>query len=166
MKIFFKIYIICCFLSIFSCIKPPDYPIEPKITFKTLSKNTMKQGQSPNDDFLFLTIDFTDGDGDIGNSAGDTLTKYNIEIIDTRDSSLIPYKAPIVPLIGANNGISGEIEIKLFTTCCYYADGFRPCEPHPVIPADTLTYKVAIFDRAGHKSNVIETPPIYLDCRN
>jgi len=166
MKFINQIFYFSIFIFLSSCIKPPDYPIVPNISFKSLSKNTMKQGQSPNDDFLYLTINFTDGDGDIGNEAGDTTTKYNIEIRDTRDSSLIPYKAPFVPLLGANNGISGEIEIKLFTTCCYYSDGFRPCEPHPSIPADTLTYQVAIFDRAGHKSNVIETPQIYLDCRN
>lgn len=165
MKIFSLASILLVIVLIIGCIKPPDYPVEPNISFKSLSKNTMKQGQSPNDDFLYLTINFTDGDGDIGNDAGDTLTKFNIEITDTRDNSVIPYKAPIVPLIGANNGISGEIELKLFTSCCLYSDGFRPCEAHPSIPADTLSYKVVLVDRAGHKSNVIETPPIYLDCK-
>lgn len=165
MKIFSLASMLLVIALIIGCIKPPDYPVEPNISFKSLSKNTMKQGQSPNDDFLYLTINFTDGDGDIGNDAGDTLTKFNIEITDTRDNSVIPYKAPIVPLIGANNGISGEIELKLFTSCCLYSDGFRPCEAHPSIPADTLSYKVVLVDRAGHKSNVIETPPIYLDCK-
>ena len=53
------------FLCLFgACVQAPQYPIEPEISFVSISKDTMIQGQTKNDDFLYLTLAFTDGDGD------------------------------------------------------------------------------------------------------
>lgn len=47
------------------CVQPPDYPIEPVIEYVGLTKNTMLQGKTGEDE-TYITISFTDGDGDIG----------------------------------------------------------------------------------------------------
>lgn len=142
-----------------ACIAAPEYPIEPAITFKQLSKNTMKQGAF-NNDSLLLTFAFTDGDGDIGREDSASLF-----LTDLRSGFGEPtFKLPFVPESGAGNGISGEAYIAIYTTCCYYPDGSPPCQPNPDYPTDTLEYEFYIVDRAGHKSNVARTGPIVLQC--
>ena len=37
--------------------------------------------------------------------------------------------------------------------------------PDQLYPTDTLVYSLYIRDRAGHKSNIIYTPPIILLCQ-
>jgi hypothetical protein len=145
-----------------ACVRPPDYPIEPRLSLPTtgnaLSKNTMVQGYKG--DSLYLTLNFTDGDGDIGLSKGDT----SLFIVDTRDNSLINDAAglPSVPAQGAGNGISGEMRIKLLSTCC---KTLRPCQPTPAQPKDVVIYEVYIKDRAGNISNRLKIPPITLLCQ-
>jgi hypothetical protein len=141
-----------------ACVRPPDYPIEPQIVFSSLSKTMMRQGTGQQDS-LWLTVTFTDGDGDLGSN--DSL---NVFVTDKRYPNRVAetFRMPYVPEQGAGNGISGNIKLLLFTTCC---NVIPPCEPSITKPIDTLVYQIAIKDRAGHKSNVIETPNIYLQCR-
>lgn len=120
----------------------------------------MQQDQF-NTDSVLVTIFFTDGDGDLGNDEGN----FDLFLMDTRDDFMPPgYRLPRVPELGAGNGISGEISFVLFTTCCFFPDGQDPCTPSTTYPIDTVTYLIYIKDRAGNKSNLIETPPISLLC--
>lgn len=139
-----------------TCIRPPDYPIIPRIEFLSLSKNTMKQGNTPNDS-LRLVLLFEDGDGDIGSN--DSL---NVFLIDARQANATPepFRMPFVPEQGAKNGISGEISLLVYTTCCLPACG----DPNNKA-VDSLSYDVFIKDRAGNKSNVVRTPVILLRCK-
>ena len=101
-----------------SCVKPPDYPIEPEIEFAGLSKNQMLQDEF-NTDSTFVLLTFTDGDGDLGHN--DSL---NIFVTDKRDNFLAAqYRIPFIPVAGANNGLSGDITLTLFTTCCTFPNG-------------------------------------------
>jgi len=148
---------------IFSCTKPPDYPIEPVIKFERFSRNTMLQGDS-NNDSLVITFSFTDGDGDLGYS--DSIP--DIFVTDARiPYPLDPFKLPVVPVQGVGNGISGEISILVYNTCCLF-DAFPACSTDPAAiaekPIDTLTFEIYIKDRAGHESNRILTDNIYLQC--
>jgi hypothetical protein len=154
---------------IFSCTKPPDYPIEPVIKFERLSRNSMEQGFT-NNDSIVVTISFTDGDGDLGN----TDSTIDIFVKDTReeviDADPSPFKMPFVPIQGVGNGISGEIAILNYTTCCLYPGGvYSACDQtEPAIldfPTDTLIYEIYIVDRAGHESNRVLTDPVILQCR-
>jgi hypothetical protein len=150
---------ICAAFS--SCVRPPDYPIEPQLSLPTsnvLSKTSMLQGYKG--DSLYLTLNFTDGDGDIGFAKGDS----TLFIIDTRDNSRIDdaQGVPAVPSQGAGNGISGEIRIKLLSTCC---KTLRPCQPTPAQPKDEVIYEVYLKDRAGHISNKLKVPAITLLCQ-
>ena len=145
-----------------ACISPPDYPIQPEIKFLGLSKNVMRQGLLGIEDSLFLSFSFTDGDGDLG-SLGQGKDSVNIFLTDKRTNQPSErFRIPYVPEQGAGNGISGDIRLLLFTTCC---NVLPPCEASTTKPIDTLIYEISIKDRAGHESNKILTAPIYLQCK-
>jgi hypothetical protein len=153
--------IICALLALIviscvMCLRPPDYPIIPNIGFVRMSKNTMKQGNALSDS-LRLVLSFEDGDGDIGSN-----DSINVFLYDARQANASPELArmPFVPEQGAKNGISGEISLLVYTTCC-----LPSCNSFFNKPTDSLYYDVFIKDRAGNKSNVIRTPLIALRCK-
>ncbi|GIV31058.1 MAG: hypothetical protein KatS3mg029_0409 [Saprospiraceae bacterium] len=148
-------------LFLAACATPPDYPVEPHIEFLSVSKDTLKRGIFT--DTTFVRISFTDGDGDIGHD--DTLDLF---LIDTRDGSLTnKFTIPEVPKLGANNGIKGEITIQVPSSCCLFDPDLLldPCnDEHPSLPYDRIVYEIFLIDRAGHRSNVVQTTPIYIQC--
>ncbi len=153
------IILLGCLCGFFACIKPPSYPIEPVIAFTSLSKVTIQQS-TLNEDSITINFTFTDGDGDLGDS-----DSINIFVTDTRQDFIAnKFRIPFIPPEGAANGISGEVSIVTYSTCCIFPDGQVPCTPSVTYPVDTLTYKVQIKDRAGNLSNIIETPPIFVLC--
>ncbi len=156
-------------LCLTACIRPPDYPVEPHIEYVSMSKTGMLQGQGP-EDTTYVTISFTDGDGDLGHfKEGSEEQVLDLFLTDLRtgaqsESFIIPF----VPELGSGNGISGEITIRLLTTCCifppYVTDAAAPCDPSQQYPVDTLRYEIYLMDRAGHESNRVQTEDIYLFC--
>ena len=148
---------------IWSCTKPPDYPDEPTLTFKSLSRNTLVQGTI--DDTLLLVMEFTDGDGDI--ISEDTIK--SIFFTDKRDGSQFKtFALPQIPEPGRNNGISGEITMIVFEKlgfCCIFSNGLPACQPSEEFPVDTLIYQIQMEDQKGNLSNVIETDPIFILCQ-
>jgi len=169
MKKLFPFAIVALFFAFQYCVQPPDYPLEPVIEYVGLSKNLMQQGTG-NEDFLFVTFSFTDGDGDLGYPETDPTA--SVFIRDSRDSfGKPPLQLPYVEPQGAGNGISGEIMIKLPTVCCIYIDPIDPdnklaCEDVPsTMTFDTFHYFIKIRDRAGHESNEIKTEAITLKCQ-
>lgn len=146
-------------ITIGACTNPPDFPIEPEIEFAGLSTNELRQSAF-NEDSVFVFIDFTDGDGDLGSE--DSL---NIFVTDLRDNNpFAKFRIPYIDPAGANNGISGQIMLKMFSTCCIYPNGQPPCTPSTEFPTDTVQYEFYIVDRKGHESNRIQSPPILLHC--
>lgn len=145
-----------------SCATPPDYPIEPFIAYIGMSKDTLNRG-AMQEDTTFVTISFTDGDGDIG--AKDSLDLF---VTDTRTGVVEnQFQVPMVPKLGASNGIKGEITFRLFTTCCIFPPelGLDPCfDEDPSFKYDKVVYEIYLRDRAGHKSNAIYTDPVYIRC--
>lgn len=145
------------------CVKPPNYPDEPVIEFKSLSKNVMYQSTFGQDSVV-ITFTFTDGDGDLGFKD----FEESIFIVDGRDTFSKPsYRIPYIEQQGAGNGISGDISIVVPTTCCIYPKPYIPCDTSQNAPQqlDTVFYWIRIKDRAGHISNEIQTAPITLICR-
>ncbi|NND33059.1 MAG: hypothetical protein HKN76_10745 [Saprospiraceae bacterium] len=142
------------------CITPPEYPNEPVIELIGITNDTMLQSQF-NSDSTLIVFSFTDGDGDLGSD--DSL---NIFVKDLRDNFISDrFRIPFVDEAGANNGISGEITITLYTTCCTFPNGAPPCQPSEEFPTNQLQYEIYIKDRAGNQSNSITTPPIILECK-
>ncbi len=153
--------LVLSFLLIFgvwACTSPSDFSEIPEIDFQGFSKNTLLQG-SQNQDTVILRIGFKDGDGDIGQRQ-----VLNIEIKDLRLPNAVPFgfSIPEIPEQGAENGISGTMDIKIFSVCCF--QGSISCQPFPDMPEDELTFSVQITDNAGNASNIIETDPIRLLC--
>lgn len=164
-KVFqYTYFILALCIFYFGCINAPDYPDTPQIEFISFSNLTMDQ--SPlNSDTTVLSISFTDGDGDIGFDMG--TSGENIFIIDNRTNEVFDrFRAPAIPPQGANNGVSGEINMVLLNTCCVFPpeDSIPNCESPLQYPTNELTFTIYIEDRAGNKSNEIVTPPITLNC--
>ncbi len=154
-------------LLLFTCTTPPDYPVEPVVTYLGINKTVIEQGNVTNPaDTLVLRFGFTDGDGDL-TSQGDTI--IDAILYDSRSPQLkTSVKLPFISEQGAANGISGEITIKIlnkpFKICCTYEDGTSSCFPHPTISQDTFSYLLQIKDRAGHFSNKVQTETIKILC--
>lgn len=143
------------------CLKPPQYSIIPNIGFKGVNSNRIKAttitgGQIVQGDSLLVQLSFTDGDGDIGNLADDTIP--NCFIVDSRfDSVVIPYKMPDISPKGNIKVVSGIIQITF--PQLYLRDA---AQFHHDPNADTLHYLIYIKDRAQHTSNTVLTQDIYL----
>lgn len=160
-RLFLPLIVVCGFVF-FTCIQPPDYPLEPVLSLSNtpLSKTTVLQDLNgiPRDSF-YITVNFTDGDGDLGFIEGDTSlfifdTRLNAQINDARG-------LPQVPPQGAGNGISGNFRVRLFGGCCR---GIGGCTSSSDRVRDTVVYEIYIKDRAGNTSNKVRTPPIVILC--
>jgi len=154
-------FLLLVFLTIqWSCLKAPEYPIEPVINLIQVTNDVMKQGDF-NTDSTTIVFGFTDGDGDLGDN-----DSVNIFLTDERiNQSAGTFKIPFLSQNAGAKGISGEIAIKVYTTCCIFPNGQPPCTVSTQYPIDSLVYSIYIEDRAQHKSNVIRTSPIKLLCQ-
>ena len=151
-------------VAIVGCLEPPEYPLEPVLTFEGLTRDTMDQGALLQDSTT-LVISFTDGDGDIAFPEDDTTASVFLTNIRT-GARLSRFKIDPIEEAGLENGISGEFRLRVFTTCCEYPPNiaaFR-CEPSREYPIDTLLLEAHIVDRAGNESNRVAVAPIYLRC--
>jgi hypothetical protein len=155
-----NIFFIAAVIALFSaCTAAPDFSLVPEINFISMSRNTMKQSKFPTDS-IRVVFGFKDGDGDI--NIKDTA---NVFIFDKRQNALQEqYVVPMIPKIGSNKGVSGEITVTIHTTCCLPPNG-KPCEKLSDFPKDSLVYQIYMKDKAGNKSNVIETKPIFIECK-
>jgi len=154
-------FIILLFLQ-FACKKDNSVSSVPTIEFVTLSKDTIIQGRQLNDS-LIITLNFEDGDGDIGYE--DNVA--NIFLKDSRDDFIKEYASPVIPISGAANGVSGEIRIlitTLFNVCCIFDNGQDPCTKGISQPFNEFTYSIFIEDREGNRSNEVSTSTITLRC--
>ncbi len=147
-----------------SCTKHEVYSVIPHIEYKSFDKIPTSTGI---DDKAYLTISFTDGDGDIGLRPEDTLSPYNpgnkyyynffIEYYELQGDTFVKIDLPIsnnsrIPYVEPNLaelGIKGEVQIELYFNNITSA-------------ADSIRYEMYILDRSLHKSNVIMTPSIYV----
>ncbi len=160
MKISNNTLLILIIVGFCSCIKPPEYPIEPVLTFEGISSDTMMQGNL-NNDSIIIFLSLTDGDGDIGSDDGGS----DVIVTDLRDNFVAnQYRLPMVDPTGANNGISGDLYLTVYTTCCVFPNGQPPCTPSDEFPLDEIQYQIHIIDQAGNESNKVTTPVVHLIC--
>lgn len=161
MKLYQCFIIIIQLLVIMSCVRAPEYPIEPVIQWIGMSKDSIRQSSIVSSDSIRLSFSFTDGDGDIGDD--DSL---NVFLIDERTGGIgQQYKIPFLAQHAGAKGISGEVSLTIRQTCCIYYNGQLPCTPGVQQKVDTLVYRINIKDRAGHFSNTINTPLIKVLCQ-
>jgi hypothetical protein len=161
-------------LLLAGCLKPPpSYPPEPAITFGSLSKDYVNEF-----DTLSITLQFTDGDGNLGPASGaipvcgsicDLVSDssclkdpaWSLYMLDHRDSCLSLLNIPYVEPKGKYDDLSGEIIFSTPPMSCK----IRGCSPAPGCPDDTVVYTLLLKDRSGNMSNAVQTGQIRINCQ-
>ena len=168
-------------LTVCSCQKPVEYPIEPKIAYEgftyLMNADSTFSGEG------IVSFSYTDGDGDLGLDDSDTLPPFGfhdahyynmvIDYLKCVNGEFIktPLLSPHVPTGPADT-------LVLYDTVTFNArfkrlrDSEEPraisgtmeyklTVQNPFSPNDTVKFEIHILDRALHESNVIQTNPIY-----
>ena len=134
----------------------------PSITYKSFTP------YCPSADSADLQVNFMDGDGDIGYDSQDSSAPYDFYALQLHDSAGVyvkiiisgKYEAPYtyhIPNItptGKNKSLNGIIQIR------FKGNWYINIPDNGNQSYHRIEYQVWIFDRAGHKSNVITTPPL------
>ena len=163
--------------AVSSCLSPPEYPVTPEITFKSI---TSKRSVSTiaTIDSVQVTVKFQDGDGDLGLSNADTIPpfryknpdgspnryynnyffqpqiqKSNGEYQDTTINSFISYNSRF-PRLPPDDRTGPKRGTLTFTQS--FAAGTFSRFGRVV----SIKFRVKIVDRALHESNEVETEPI------
>ena len=147
---------------LFSCRKKENYTDAPFISFKSFTKI---QNNTAIDEKGLITFSFTDGRGDIGLAASDTLAPFNpggpyyynffihyFELqkgIWTEVIPPLPFNAriPVVNPSGKEMPLSGEIEMEVFIN-------------NQLSVYDTIRFEFYILDKGLNQSNTIATSEI------
>lgn len=159
--------VIVMIVSFSSCLKPVSYPDEPEL----LSASYTELGDS-----LLVSVEFTDGDGDVGLNEADTSSPYNpgsfyhynlyleyFEMMEgewvkgrldpngnnfpTADTINFQYRIKNLTPAGQNKTLKGSINITI------EAPFYNPLSHH----SDSIKYRISLIDRALNVSNFVET---------
>lgn len=148
---FLPLAVILTALLLASCNNKPIYPIVPEIAFERMSKDTVAEFEN----FQF-NFSYKDGDGDLGKPEPDTLN-YDLFIQDMRTDtrpegvdSILRYNLPYLTPAARTPSIKGSIQVNLQGGTAILNNN---------LSSQTFVFKIWIYDRAGHKSNVITTTP-------
>lgn len=162
------ISVLIVIIVVLSCKKDKNsFPIEPVIEYKSFEAYSKYEA--------LMVLKFTDGDGDIGLKTSDTVGIYDksspyyynlyikafykgndgvfkdtviYDLITNKiDTGLITQRIQFVEKTTKEDYLKGEFQINL--------NGYRQSSLHKAIK-----YKIYFYDRAQHKSNVIETPEL------
>ncbi len=177
-----KILLIAC-LSVFvlACTGEPDFSLVPEIGFNNIQVITTSSpdilGNVSKRDSVIISIDFKDGDGDLGFSdadylalvkkTGDSVKTIDVNIFVAKNGKFI--KSNPVEKIGGNlKGFrfkqgtkAGAIEGIIDYSVTFGYTNFDKI-PGLTGKSDTVKFSVQIMDRALNKSNITETIPTVL----
>lgn len=128
-----------------SCKKEETISATPTISFVSISPNPAIK----NTDEIDILIEYTDGDGDLGENTSD---KKNVFVTDERNNVTYEFRiSQLSPTTGII--IKGKLNIHL------PAQGFID-DTHT---SETATYKIYVLDRAGNKSNELKTSALTIN---
>lgn len=142
-------------MLLFSCNKD-KFSDEPQITFIEFDRTQASNLELSNVNPPHITLELTDGNGDVGLIPGKDTSKIYIKNLLTNkvDSSLL------FPNLGsaATKNFKGELKISLRSIM---SGRDLPTSMRPYV--DTIFFEIYVTDFAKHKSNVIvtEKPFIY-----
>ena len=137
-----------CLLAILmpSCKKDPGSSIGPVITFDSISPNPAIKYQ----DTVLIVISYKDGDGDLGIDSADI---KNLFVTDSRNSVVSQFRIPQLAPTGSSIAIQGNLHVvlppQLFT--------------NDNDTTEVATYSIYVVDRAGHKSNTVNSTPLKIN---
>ena len=170
-------------LSIFvlSCVGEPDYSFTPEIGFNSIRIITTSSpdilGNVSKRDSVVISVDFKDGDGDLGFSeedykalikrTGDSVRTIDVNIFVAKNGKFV--KSNPSEKIGGNlkgfrfkqGSKAGAIEGVIDYSTSFGYTNFNKI-PGLTGKSDTVKFTVQIMDRALNKSNVTESSPIVL----
>lgn len=163
--------------GILSCRKGEDFPVEPRIEFKEIIKNTNSEGK---DTSISLVFTFTDGDGDIGfhqDEAGNPYVGeffYNLHVDYRRKNSSGQFEPVLVPTLVIDSITPGgdtlfaikDLPVEFKYRMPYMVPPGKNKAIKGDISVDINTFGFApvsrfefyIYDRALNKSNIEITP--------
>lgn len=122
------------------CKKEEVISSTPSIKFISLTPNPAIKYQ----DEITITIEYTDGDGDLGENTADV---KNLFVTDSRNNVTSEFRIPQLAPDNSNIIIRGNLNINL------PPQGFADDTQN----SETVTYSVYVKDRAGNQSNTIQT---------
>lgn len=142
-------YLIVSLALLLSCKKEkgndPLPPISniPEIELSGTSSTSINQF-----DDITLTVKYTDGNGDLGESDANI---NSIFVTDNRDISIV-HKFHLQPLapIGQDVAIQGNLKIKIENVILLDQSN----------TSENASFSVYILDRAGNKSNIVTSPSV------
>lgn len=174
MKSFKNVILICLVALLYSsCAKKENYPDVPVISYNTFASYYYSD---PTHDSAILTLNFTDGNGDIGYPSGETDAIPDIYVTpliyyyDTKNFRPMPINGDTVPLsytiptitpAGNDKELSGIIEVNMGSSLYSSIDAVYLANESifdTAIDPTRMEFRVWMFDRAGNKSNVLITP--------
>lgn len=147
------------------CLKSEEFPDEPILTFKSVEQTheLFPNGVAP-ERVVYVTVEFTDGDGDIGLDEGDTLSPFGtgephnfntgcvFEMLRngawTDVDSEFPGRIKRISPSGQDPTLNGEIRWKVGPY-----PGTRTILQPDILAGDTMRVKMRLEDRALHMSN-------------
>lgn len=168
--------VIVLLIAVSSCREVDEYPVEPHIEFKDLTKFTDGQGK---DTGIVLTFTFTDGDGDIGfhkDEEGAPFTGefyYNVYLNYQKKNAngqfepvFIPTPVDSVTPNGDTVIIIKDIPVQFTYRTVYLEPSGRNKAIKGDISVEISTFGFSpisrfefyMYDRALHKSNIEYTP--------
>lgn len=127
-------------LTLWACKKEEiSFGTTPSLEFVSISPSSITELQ----DEVIVTVLYRDGDGDLGENTPDI---KNLFVTDSRND--VQYSFRVQQLAPSESGISieGQLEINLKTLTVVSE-----------ATTESASFEVYIVDRAGNKSNVINT---------
>ncbi|GAA4846203.1 hypothetical protein [Algivirga pacifica] len=167
-----------------ACIGEPEFALEPHIKFKSIAR----AAGGPSIDSVFITVEFEDGDGDLGLSnedvgglyaeyivdevTGDTIPNefyynYFIKVFKKGEDSIYQEVAFLdgqdfngrYPLLN-NSDRARPLQGELTYTLTLFVDNEQQVWNSPITEGDSLQFRVRIADRSLNLSNEITTEGI------
>ena len=170
--------------SLSSCLKAPEYPVTPSISYTDIQVIRIQQqaGGQPLDS-IRMTINYQDGDGDLGLSPDErksppfdfqkgTNKFYNNFFVEpfVRNAATGRYESLVSKGITTPGAYNGAFPHPTATTDSKAAPIKGTITYAPVAfglgdtfqPRDSVRFEITIADRALHTSNTITTRAVYI----
>ena len=139
--------ILTCIVFFFSgCKKEEPVSNTPSIKFVSITPNPATKYQ----DEIKITIEYTDGNGDLGENTPDV---KNLFCTDSRDNVTYEFRIPQLGPDNSNIIINGKLTFNLAP------QGFVDDNN----TSETATYSVYVKDRAGNQSNTVQTSALVIN---
>lgn len=122
------------------CKKEDSISNTPSVKYISITPNPAVKYQ----DEIVITIEYTDGDGDLGENTADV---KNLFVTDSRNNVTSEFRIPQLAPDNSSIIIRGNLNINL------PPQGFVDDSNN----SETVTYSIYVKDRAGNVSNTVQT---------